>query len=187
MGVNMKLLISSTPLALWHEIIHDAESNCAITLKQELESYLVFLLMRYSNQPDLIKKIMASEFLKGANLGSHQRQIVLQGVGDGCLIFSGLFPKIAEKRLVKISYFVNLGQTAYSNISQTHNDLYGLLAKHFVPLMDILQSIRRYANEYPDLLPLQAYDLWNETGSQQALKTLKQYTGATPIHLDLDK
>lgn len=183
----MKLLVSSTPVALWHEIIHDAETSCSINLKQELESYLVFLLMRYSNQPHIIKKIMAIDFLHGLNSRAHQRHLVLQEVGDGCLIFSGLFPKIADKKLVKISYFVNLGQAAYANISKAHNDLYELLAQHFVPLMDILQSIRHYADDYPDLLPLQAYDLWNETGSKRALKTLKQFTQGTPINLDLNK
>jgi hypothetical protein len=101
------------------------------------------------------------------------------------LLFSGLFPKIAEKRLVKISYFVNMGQSAYGTLARTHHDLYASLAKQFVTLMDVLQSVRRHTSDFPDLLPLQAYDLWNETGSKRALRILKQYTQATPVTMKI--
>lgn len=177
----MKLLVNSTPIALWHDIIHDAESSCAVVLQEELESYLVFLLVRYTNKPDVVKQIIATEFLESLKLTPCKKELALQEVGDKCLLFSGLFPNIAEKRFVKIGYFVNLGQAAYGTISKTNNDVYSSLSKQFVPLMDILQSIRRYSKNAPDLLPIQAYDLWNETGSQRALSVLKQYTKAIPI------
>lgn len=176
----MKLLINSTPIALWHDVIHEAETSCDVLLNQELESYLVFLLVRYTNKPEVANKIIATEFLH-AKQGSSKRQLALQDVGDQCLIFSGLFPKLAEKRLVKISYFISIGQVSYSAISSSNNDLYDLLAKQFVTLMDILQSIRHYADGFPDLLPMQAYDLWNEAGSQRALKVLKTYSNASPL------
>lgn len=183
----MKLLINTTPVALWYDIIHDAEHSCAIVLHEDLESYLVFLLVRYTNKPEVIKQIAATEFLQGLKLTANQRELVLQEVGDKCLLFSGLFPNIAERRLVKISYFVNLGQAAYETISKKNNDVYNALAKQFVPLMDILQSIRRYSDNCPDLLPMQAYDLWNQTGSQRALTVLKHYTKGIPIQSDTDK
>lgn len=177
----MKILLNSTPVALWHDIVHDAEIACSTRLREEIESYLVFLLVRYTNKPDTLKHVIATDILEGLKLGPHERELALQGVGDRCLIFSGLFPKIAEKRLVKISYFINLGQTAYGTISKKRSDVYHGLARQFVGLMDILQSIRNYSQSHPDLLPLQAYDLWNETGSQRALSVLKLYSdGAIP-------
>lgn len=178
----MKLLLPNpNVIALWRDIIHEAESICAITLKEELESHLIHLLTRFTNKPEIMKQIMASEFLNGVNLPAHQREFALQEVGDKCLLFSGLFPELAQKRHVKIGYFVNLGRAAYSNVSRVGDDLYDLLAKHFVPMMDTLQSIRVYSAEFPDLLPIQAYELWNETGSKRALKVLQLYTKATPV------
>lgn len=176
----MKLILNSTPLALWQEIVHDAEISCAITLKEELEAYLVFLLTRYTNKPEIVKKIMATQFLRQIQQ-QMGKEYLLKEVGDECLLFSGLFPKVAESRHVKISYFVGMGQTAYAAISKTTNDLYDLLAKHFVALMDILLSVRQYTKECPDLLPIQAYDLWNETGSQRALQILKHYSRSQPV------
>jgi len=170
------LLNSSTPLSLWQNIIHEAERSCRTPLQTELEAYLVFLMVRFTNRPEMVKQIMATEFITGLNLGPHHKQTVLQQVGDKCLIYTGLFPHRAEKKLVKISYFVNLGQSAYLNISNNTNDIYGLLSKHFVALMDILQSLRLVANHSLDLLPLEAYELWMDTGSKRALSILKEYT-----------
>src|SRR5688572_422917 len=112
----MKLLVNSTPIALWHDIVSEAQRTCAISLGVELEAYLVVLLMRYTNKPEVIKKIIATQFLQSKRLQA------LQDVGDQCLLFSGLFPNLAEKRLVKISYFVNLGRTAYNTMSKKNND-----------------------------------------------------------------
>lgn len=132
--------------------------------------------MRYTNKPEVIKKILALEFLQGVDLTPAKRTLALQEVGDKCLLFAGLYPNIAAKRLVRISYFVNMGQAAYVRISKKSNDLYELLSTQFVSLMDVLQSIRLYSKKYPDLLPIQAYELWNDTGSRRALSILRQYT-----------
>lgn len=182
----MNILVNSSSIASWHEIIHEAEASCAIALNEEVEAYLVFLIMRYLRKPEVAKQIIAHEFLAGMQLSAAQRELVLQGVGDKCLLFSGLFPKLAERRLVKISYFVNLGQSAYGTLAKTQHDLYASLARQFVTLMDVLQSVRQYTRNFPDLLPLQAYDLWNETGSKRALTVLKQYTQGTPMNSKID-
>lgn len=176
----MKLLVNSTPIALWHDVVHEAETSCDTMLNEDLESYLVFLLVRYTNKPEIVKTIIATEFLC-AYQSLNERQLALQNVGDRCLIFSGLFPRLAEKRLVKISYFIHVGQVSYSSISNSTNDIYDLLAKQFVSLTDVLQSIRDYTDKFRDLLPMQAYDLWNEAGSQRALKALKSYSQALPL------
>jgi hypothetical protein len=181
----MHLLLNATPIALWHQIIHEAQAMCDVTLKEELESYLVFLMVRYTNKPEVVKNIIAYEFLRGIKLSLAKRQKALQEVGDQCLIFAGLFPHIADKRLVRISYFIDMGQSAYATLSTAQNDIYALLAKQFVGLMDILQSIKQFSKDHIDLSPLEAYELWNDTGSKRALSVLKQYTQSTPIFIDI--
>src|SRR5688572_12183353 len=61
----MKLLLGSTPIALWRDIIHDAESICEATLQEELETYLVFLMARYTSKPEFVKQVLAIDFLNG--------------------------------------------------------------------------------------------------------------------------
>jgi len=184
----MGIMINSTPTALWHGMVHQAEQACSVTLKEDLESYLVFLLMRYIDKPGFVKEIIGTAFLQSLTLDNLNQEVALQAVGDKCLLFAGLFPNIAEKRLVRISYFVNIGQAAYFKISRKNNDLYDGLSHQFVSLMDILQSMRQCSQQYPDLLPLQAYELWNDTGSKRALAILKQYThdsNAMPLPMDV--
>lgn len=176
----MSLLTNANPINLWREIIQEAQASCAVSLQNELESYLVFMLVRFTDKPEIIEQTIATQFLTGLNTRLKQHETTFQTIGDTCLIFSGLFPGIAEKRLVKISYFIGLGQSAYTVASRTSNDVYNGLAQQFVLLMDILQSIR-HSSDYPDLLPLQAYELWNESGSQRALRVLQQYTQGAPV------
>jgi len=174
----MNLLTSSDSLVLWRDTVRDAEKRCAIRLERELETYLVSLLLRYMNQPEIAKQVFARAILEAQQMLERERNTALQEVGDQCLLFAGLFPRAAERRHVKISYFVDIGKTAYATISQQANDLYGSLAMQFVLLMDVLQSIR----PYHDLLPLEAYEQWNELGSRRALNILQMYTDSLPVN-----
>src|SRR5579883_93328 len=118
----MSLVIRETPMHLWHDTIKQAENRCSISLKEEVEYYLVSLLMRYTHQPELIKQIFATAFLEAVKRRENERKQSLQCVGDQCLLFAGLFPRVAEKRHVKLSYFVNMGRKAYIAISHKAND-----------------------------------------------------------------
>ncbi|VVC75854.1 hypothetical protein AQUSIP_11510 [Aquicella siphonis] len=173
----MPLLTSETTLVLWHETIKNAEIRCSISLTQELETYLISLLIRYTDRPEVAQQIFAKTFLEAMQQRERQRNACLQNVGDQCLLYAGLFPRQAQKKHVKINYFVDLGRSAYATISNTANDIYWSLALQFVTLMDVLQSIR----ETPDLMPLEAYDQWNELGSQRALSCLLGYTRGVPV------
>jgi hypothetical protein len=173
----MTLLTSHSPLILWKDVIKFAENRCSITLHEDLETYLISLLMRYTNKPEVAHQIFATSFLEAMQLRQNQRNLSLQTVGDGCLLFAGLFPHAAEKKHVKISYFVDLGRSSYASISGRESDLYCLLALRFVTLMDVLQTIQHNAQ----LLPLQAYEQWNEVGSQHALQLLQAYTKGIPV------
>lgn len=172
----MNLLTNDNALDLWHDTIKHAEDICAITLQKELESYLISLLIHYMAKPEILHQVIATTFLDSK---SNHSNTGLQQVGDQCLLLAGLFPQSAEKKLVKISYFVDLGRSAYTSISGDTHELFRTLAFQFVHLMDVLQSIR----PHPDLLPLIAYEQWKEVGSQRAFRLLQEYSrrGALPI------
>jgi hypothetical protein len=140
----MKILTQATPLALWYEAVQEAQVDCQITLKEDLESYLVYLLMRYTNQPNLAREAMSPRFLEGLTRPLLEKGVILQTVGDQCLLISGLFPALAEKKRVKLRYYIELGQIAYEVISRKNNDIFSLLSSQFVLLMDVLQSFRPY-------------------------------------------
>lgn len=174
----MGLLLNNTSLFMWHEVIKSAENRCSIILDDNLEAYLISLLMRYSNKPEIAQFVFAEHYLQALKQRHAQRNASLQLVGDQCLLYAGLFPHQAEMRHVKITYFVDLGRIAYNTISNTTNDVFSALALEFVALMDVLQSIP----EKPVLLPLEAYDQWGKLKSKRALQILQAYSKGLPIN-----
>lgn len=174
-----ELVIQPTATAEFQSLVQEGEHACHYQLGEELESYLVFLLIRFMNRPDIANSVLATEWLNA--LGKYE---ALQTVGDKCLLFSGFYPKQAERKQVKVKYFVDLGQSAYSALALKRNVnlslLFGSLCKEFVKLMDVLQAIREMSGEKL-LTPLEAMELWSDTGSQRAFSALKQQFSATPI------
>lgn len=182
------LVIEPTSTAQWQQLVSDAEQAAHQTLNETLESYLVITLMRFSQRPEFVSDIMALEFLECQQQYGQRRQNELRDVGDKCLIFSGLFPHNAQRRLVKVSYFVNLGRSAYHQAhegqDQRSDNLFLQLATDFVPMMDVLLAMRELNPEQRGLDLLQSLELWQDCGSQQARQTLNKATNGTIITPD---
>jgi hypothetical protein len=179
-----QLVLEPTPEAQWQSLIQEAQASCARRLDEMLESYLIFLLMRFMDKPELGARLMAQEYLRSKEVTGTQRVEQLRDVGDQCLIFAGLFPQLAERRLVRISYFVNLGVTSYRQLSDILDSgrarMYDRLSNAFVVLMDILQAMREMGGETV-LTPIQAVDLWQDTGSLRAYRAIRANSKAGSI------
>jgi hypothetical protein len=179
------LLLHSTTMAQWQALVKDAESTSHLILDNELESYLVFLLGRFNQRPDIAGSVLATEFLSSLEKGPHDQCNCLRELGDKCLLFAGFFPGQAEKRRVKIKYFIELGQTAYvqvASLSKTQSaSLFHALSCGFVSLMEVLQAIRGLHDPINELTPLQAVELWTEVQSKHALNFLQRRTSSLII------
>lgn len=179
------LLLHPTSTAQWHALVAEAQSKAARHLDEELESYLIFLLMRFTSKPEMASSIMALQYLQSILEIGQIRQEKLRDVGDQCLLYSGLFPKRAQRRRVEISYFVDIGRSAYHELSNCRvksvSLMYAHLSEGFVALMDVLQSMRDLGMQQPNLSPIDAFSLLRDTGSQHAKKTLSGYSKGTPV------
>lgn len=179
------LRLNPTDLAQWKALVDDAEDACQLHLQDDLKSYLIFLLIRYTGAAELGGTIVALEYLQGLESHGRLQEERLSEVGDKCLLFSGLFPGRAERRRVRVGYYVSLGAAAYDfladHVRGAKSRLYHELARHFVPLMDLLQATRTLDQALPTLDPLQAIELWSDTGSQGAWRALRGYTDGFPV------
>ena len=182
--IHQDLLLEPTATAQWKQLLEQAKQQCQCQLTEEVESYLIFTLMRFTNQPGIASTPLGPDLINCQQLTGQAKQNQLRDVGDQCLLLSGLFPQRAEKRLVQVGYYVDLGITAYQHLSdilrKAFADLYQLLSQNFVQMMDVLQNIR----QVDALQPLQAMELWQHTGSASALSILKNTTKSTPILID---
>lgn len=181
------LNIQPTIQAQWYELIHEAHLQANVSLSDDLESYLVTLMIRFTEKPEFIDSVVAMEYLKSQQQFGEKRREQLRNVGDKCLLFSGLFPGRASHSSLKISHFVHIGQSAYGVLSDVTSsglsELFRNLSYQFITLMDVLQVIRDFAKRSPELMPLEAYDLWMDTGSKQAKKILEKYSSLDLIIL----
>ncbi len=179
-----KILDQPGNMSQWQALVAEAEELCGIQLDEELESYLVFTLMRYLRRPEMAHRILALDFLEALQSPRQQRSQVLRDVGDQCLLFSGLFPRQAERRRVRVSYYVDLGRSAYQNLADSLTKtahLFAHLAEEFIAAMDTLQAIRVIGQRDSGLLPIEAYELWQDTASRQAYEQLLRQSGGQPV------
>lgn len=175
------LILHPNSTAQWYALVNDAEKQSTITLGEDLESYLVFLLMRFTSKADMANSVLAMDFLRAIDALGNQRVDLLQDVGDKCLLFSGLFPGRAKRRRVSISYFVNLGQNAYYSLAHLDKSeeiikLYTSLTNQFVAIMDVLLAMRQGHENVLPFEALEAAELWQDTHSTQARKVMDHYT-----------
>ena len=85
------LVLHPTSTSQWHELVREAASTAEHRLDEELESYLVFLLMRFVTNRAIASRILAEEYLQGQLESGSVRREKLRDVGDQCLLFVGAF------------------------------------------------------------------------------------------------
>lgn len=172
------LVLHPTIEAQWHALVNEAERFCALRLPEDVEQYLVGLLVRFIRQPQLAESVVALDFLNAASAQPRMSGSILRDTGDKCLLYSGLFPGLAQRRRVRVSYFVHIGQASYTLLAEEQwGRVFLALCDHFIHLMDMLQVMRELADNRPHLTPLQAAELYEDTGSEHALLALKWHTG----------
>ena len=140
-----KLILHPTDISQWHALVNEAQAATSLVLNENTESYLVFLLMRFSQTTQLIESVIALDFLESMRVPGKRQVELLRDVGDKSLLFCGLFPGMAVKRHVRLEYFSDLGQAAYltvSELQESEANLYSQLSAQFTIMQQILQAMR---------------------------------------------
>jgi hypothetical protein len=141
-----KLILHPTETSQWYALVNEAQATTRLVLNENTESYLVFLLMRFSQGTKLMESVIALDFLESMHASRHRQVDILKDVGDKSLLFCGLFPGVAERRHLNLSYFSDLGQSAYLTVGELQErqlaELYFQLSKQFSILQQILQAMR---------------------------------------------
>lgn len=86
-----QLILHPTDISQWHALVNEAQAATQLMLTENTESYLVFLLMRFSHGPKLIESVIALDFLESMHRPKTLQMEVLRDVGDKSLLFAGYF------------------------------------------------------------------------------------------------
>lgn len=137
---------NGTPVEVWQALVQEAYERTGRRLDESSESYLVFVLLRYQADSQLLTHTQGVDWLQALELAGRARADALRDVGDRCLLVAGLFPGLAERRRVTVDYFVNIGRSAYQGVAdatrQAYAELYEQLARSYRELVRTLDAMR---------------------------------------------
>lgn len=172
----------ATQTELWQHLVREGSARTHATLDEDLESYLVFTLMRLTQDRALLARVMALDFLEACGRSGRVRQQQLRDVGDRCLILVGLFPEQARRRHVTLGYFSSLGQEAYDELGvalkHSLGELYRRLAATFGVLTRVLIEVRRRAEGERWIDALQRHELCEREGGIDPIVAAHEFPGA---------
>lgn len=126
-------------------------------LSLNIKNYLVELLSLYLSSDQFFEKkegqtksyesTLADLYKKSRSSTQTQEKIYLfKRIGDFSLYISGFFRSAVKRKIVHISYYEQMGQSAYSFVSSAYEpkpNVFKELAKEFKTLSQILFSIQK--------------------------------------------
>jgi hypothetical protein len=194
MGIKEKpassLTLDATPESFFFELVRNAVDRQRVKLQPETEFYVVKLLKRfifsdalYSRTSDGSLQEQPLAFLYKEALEAEappEQKVLFQNVGDISLFKAGFFSESLCKANLDINYYIGLGGAAYLHAAHRSDEkhfrtLFSELADQFERCVNILSEVSEATTPTrteQDLLRL--YEVWNNTGSERAARTLSR-------------
>jgi hypothetical protein len=174
------------------EVIRDKVKNAFIAEHLEtsemVEFYVVNLLQEFHNAEGLvmirgraaIEKPLSVMLLEALN-GSTSDQIrCLKRVGDLALVVSGFFGDSLHRGLMRPSYYISIGETAYGSLACIHEkdgaffEIYLELTKKFAGFARVISTVAPWNDARSDAEVLKIYERWIMTGDNTLRQVLEQ-------------
>ena len=121
-----------------------------------VKNYLVEMLSSYLNSDTFFEKTegqnrayeycLVDLYKKSQISGFQEKLYIFKKIGDLSLYFCGFFRLAAQKKLVHVSYYEQMGQSAYHFISKNYeskSNVFTELASEFKNLSQILFSLNK--------------------------------------------
>jgi hypothetical protein len=118
----------------FYDVVKETQSNYGYDLPHQLEAYIVMLLSEYVDRTDIPPEQSFAELFLSIRTSQEAKQL-----GDTCLIVSGVFPNMKKRHGINRRYYQDIGSTSYEIASTMNEDLFPVLAKHFVFLSEFIE------------------------------------------------
>jgi len=173
----------------FQEAVEEAFVERKIKTFPYIKSYLVDILKHYlfvENLYDMedssgkkTRSTLAEMLLTAQQLGVQEKREKLKKLADSSLYISGFFSDSFQRKIIDIDYYVDMGKTAYSELSynvdeDTFAQLYKEIARQFIPLVDVLSVISQRASMTDKENILRMMDVYAKTGSPLIEETLAE-------------
>lgn len=181
----------------FHNYLHSSLRKHKLQVTDYTIIYLANLLNNFSRSENFIDsfegrsphKPLALHYSDAINSDTkHKRDLALRRLGDIALFICGLFSDSLKTKAVDIDYYVAMGGSAYSHLSESSafntndsslNEVFYELSNKFIDFVDVLSELNENQNQLNKNL-LRAYEVWLRTGSKRAKRILIEQ-GIDPI------
>lgn len=195
-GVN----VDTSVKAFFYERVNTAAHNQKLQPTEDALYYLVNLLTSYTaskrffdrTAEGLTLKPLAGLYAEAvAAESADERNQILQRLGDLALFISGVFADSLNRKAVDVDYYIAMGGSAYSYLSdagrhgcgerwRAHGEVFDELATNFVAFVDVLDEASESAQFRNSRDVMRVYELWLRTGSRRAAARLRRF-GLEPL------
>src|SRR3989338_275605 len=168
--------------------VHGSLRHLHLNLSQDVEFYLVNLLIHFSTTDKLydrsengeVKDIALVEMLLNAHILPSQQVPILKKMGDVSLYISGFFSDSLFKKMINLDYYIKMGNYAYASLSHLMTTpfskgikpLFHELAEKFIPLVEVISGIADETHLKADQNLLKVYERWLTLGTDKDNKRL---------------
>jgi len=182
----------------FQQSVTNALSNQNTRASEPTVYYVVNLLISFIRSDQLYEltpeglalKPLALFYADAAEAESiEQRNKALQRLGDVALFVAGMFSESLRRKPVDVGYYVGMGVSAYSHLSETIRgtvrgrtfaEVFHELAGKFQEFVDVLAEVAESGRINSNCDIMRLYELWLQTGSKRAANRLRA-VGIVPI------
>jgi len=180
-------LVDNNLTEFFRDLLQGAMRSQEVSSSPDTEFYLVKLLEGFAHTDrDWFERPLALEYLESFHSPLPHRYGKLKRVADTALFVSGLFMESLHRKLTSSDYYMQLGRTAYgqlstlsSGVSAIPGDLFAELEEGFPDFVRVLAEISFKDLFRGDVHTLRVYTRWMYTRSERDARWLLRH-GITP-------
>ncbi|MGH8643465.1 MAG: hypothetical protein ACREX4_03010 [Gammaproteobacteria bacterium] len=193
-----RLVFYAQATEFFQQSVTNALSNQNTRASESTVYYVVNLLISFIRSDQLyeltaeglVLRPLALFYADAAEAESiEQRNKALQRLGDVALFVAGMFSESLRRKPVDVGYYVGMGVSAYSHLSETirgtvrgraFSEVFQELAGKFQEFVDVLAEVAESGRINSNCDIMRLYELWLQTGSKRAANRLRA-VGIVPI------
>ena len=118
----------------FYDVVKETQAQSGMDLPHHIEAYIVMLLSDCVDRNDIPPDSTFAQMFLTIRDSQQAKQL-----GDTCLIVSGAFPRLKAHRGLNRRYYQDIGSTSYDMASGMNEELFPVLAKHFVFLSEFIE------------------------------------------------
>ena len=119
----------------FYDVVKETQITSGYDLPHHIEAYIVMLLSDFVDRNDIPPDSTFAEMFLTIRKPRQAKDL-----GDTCLIVSGAFPRLKERHGINRRYYQDIGSTSYEMASTMNEQLFPVLAKHFVFLSEFIEA-----------------------------------------------